>query len=96
MHTIRKEFTDKWGTSFAIGDDVVAGLYYQRWGSNDRSFVLFKESHVVYMLCNVVCVAKFLLPPRDHIVSGNDGVYEMSENTLSGINFVITAFEDDE
>jgi hypothetical protein len=48
------------------------------------------------MLCNVVCVAKFFKPPRDHIVSGNDGVYEMSEDTLSGINFVITTFEDDE
>ncbi len=44
----------------------------------------------------MVCVAKFIMPHRDHIVSGNDGVYEMSENTLSGINFVITAFEDDE
>jgi hypothetical protein len=48
------------------------------------------------MLCNVVCVAKFLLPPRDHIVSGNDGVYEMSENTSNFINFVITTLEDDE
>jgi hypothetical protein len=28
MHTIRNKFIDKWGTSFAIGDDVVAWLYY--------------------------------------------------------------------
>jgi hypothetical protein len=96
MHTIRKEFTDKWGTSFAIGDGVVARLYYQRWSSSDRSSVLLKNSHVVYMLCNVVCVAKFLMPPRNHIVTGNDGVYEMSEDTLSGINFVIATLEDDE
>ncbi len=97
MQTIRKEFINKWGTSFATCDDAFTRLYqYQRWGSNDRSFVLLKDFHVVYMLCNVVCVAKFLMPPRDHIVSGNDGVYEMSEDTLSGINFVITTFEDDE
>jgi len=48
------------------------------------------------MLCNVVCVAKFLMPHKYHIVSGNDGVYERSEDTLSGINFVIAIFEDDE
>ncbi len=34
----KKEFIDKWSTSFAIGDDVVVGLYHQRWGSSDRSF----------------------------------------------------------
>jgi hypothetical protein len=96
MHTIRKEFTDKWGTSFAIGDDVVARLYYQRCSSSDRSFVLLKDFHVVYMLCNVVCVAKFLMSPRNHIVTSNDGVYEMSEDTLSGINSIITTLEDDE
>jgi hypothetical protein len=96
MHIIRKEFTYKWGTSFAIGDDDVARLYYQRWGSNDRSFVLLKDFHVIYVLCNLVCVAKFLMPPRDHIVSGNDGVYRMDEDTSSVINFVIATFEDDE
>jgi len=36
------------------------------------------------------------MPPRDHVVSGNDGVYEMSEDTLSGINFFIATLEDDE
>ncbi len=81
----RKEFIDKWGTSFVIGDDVVVRLYYQGWGSNDRSFALLKYNHVVYMLCNVVYVAKFIMPPIDHIVSGNDGVCGMSEDTLSGI-----------
>ncbi len=44
----------------------------------------------------MVCVAKILMPPRDHIISGNDGVYEMSENTLSGIKYVIATLEDDE
>jgi hypothetical protein len=48
------------------------------------------------MLCNVVCAAKFLMPPKDHIVNGNDGVYEMSEDTLSGINSIIATLEDDE
>jgi hypothetical protein len=48
------------------------------------------------MLCNVVCVANFLMPPKDHIVNGNDGIYEISENTLSGIKSVIARLEDDE
>ncbi len=90
MHTIRKEFIDKWGTSFAIGDDFVAGMYCQRWGSSDKSFVLLKDFHVVYMLCNVVWVAKFLMPPKDHIVSGNDGVYEMNEESSQEDSIIAT------
>jgi hypothetical protein len=32
FHQVRRTFTNKWGTSFIVGDVVVAGLYYQRWG----------------------------------------------------------------
>jgi hypothetical protein len=50
--------------------------------------VLFwlKISCGIYMLCNVVCVAKFLMPPRDRIISGKDGVYEMNEDPFLLVN----------
>ncbi len=96
MHTMKKSFIDKWGTFFATSDDVVAGLYYQRWGIGERNYVLLKDYHVVYMLFNMVFVVKFLMPPKEHRVGGNDGVYEMSKDTLNGIQFVIVVFDDDE
>jgi hypothetical protein len=72
----KKNFTDKWGTSFVVGDAVVASLYYQRWGHSESSYVLSKDSHVVYMHVCLVRVLKFLMPPKDHKVSENDDVYE--------------------
>ncbi len=96
MHIMKKSFIDKWGTYFVASDDVVAGLYYQRWGIGERNYVLLKDSHVVYMLSNMVCVVKFLMPPKEHRVSGNDVVYEMNKDTLNGIQFVIVVLDDDE
>jgi len=52
MHTIRKEFANKWGTSFTIGNDVVAGLYYQRWGSSVE--VLFCLKIIMWYTCYVL------------------------------------------
>jgi hypothetical protein len=44
----------------------------------------------------MVCVAKFILPLKDHKVNGNDIIYEMNEDTLSGINFIIATLQDNE
>ncbi len=49
LHTIKKPFKCKWGIKFEEGDEVVAGKYYQKWGDSDSSYVLLKDSHVVYM-----------------------------------------------
>jgi len=49
LHTIKKPFKCKWGIKFEEGDEVVAGKYYQKWGDFDSSYVLLKDSHVVYM-----------------------------------------------
>ncbi len=68
MHTMKKSFIGKWGTFFVTIDDGVVGLYYQRWGIGERNYVLLKDPHVVYMLFNMVCVVKFLMPPKEHRV----------------------------
>jgi len=36
------------------------------------------------------------MPHEYHIITCNDNVYEMNENTLSGINSVIATLGDDE
>jgi hypothetical protein len=35
------------------------------------------------------------MPPKDHRVSGNDGVYDLTMNILSRIKSIITFLEDD-
>ncbi len=37
----------------------------------------------------MVCVVKFLMPPKEHRVIDNDVVYEIREDTSSGIQFVV-------
>lgn len=65
---------DKWGTSFVARDVVVVSLYYQRWGCSESFNMLLKALHVVYIHAQHVRTVKFLMPPKDHRVSGNDGV----------------------
>jgi hypothetical protein len=35
------------------------------------------------------------MPPKEHKVIDNDGVYEISDDTLSGIQFVVVCNEDE-
>jgi hypothetical protein len=41
---VTKAFTNGWGISFEEGDDVIGGIYYQKWGHIDTSYVLLKDS----------------------------------------------------
>ncbi len=82
---------DKWGTSFVARDVVVASLYYE----SESIYVLLKASHVVYIHAQHLWAVKFLMPPKDHRVSGNDGVYDLTMNILSRIKSIITFLEDD-
>jgi hypothetical protein len=56
LHKVWKAFTDHWGTYFDEGDDVVARLYYQKWGSSDSSYVLLKDSQIMYVYLHLVKV----------------------------------------
>jgi hypothetical protein len=64
------------------GDDFVGGLYYQKWENSDNSYVFLKDSHKVYVYSHLVRVVKFMIPPRNHKVIGNDAIYELLEETL--------------
>ncbi len=96
LHKVKESFIDNWRTSFDVDDDVVAGFYYQKWGNSDSSYVLSKYSHVVYAYSHLVRAVKFLMPPRNHRINGNDVVYELPEDILQGINEVIASLEVDD
>jgi hypothetical protein len=55
-------FTENLGST----NDVVRGLYYQKWGNNDNSYVFLKNSNKVYVYSHLIRVVKLLMPPRNH------------------------------
>jgi hypothetical protein len=88
LHHAQKAFTYKWGTSFEVGD-YVASLYYHKWGTNEHSYVLLKDSHLAYFHSQLVRIVKFLMSPKDYKASGNSSVYELSDDTLTSTQLVI-------
>jgi len=82
LHKVKAPFINNWGNIYEEGDDVVEGLYYQKWGNNDNSYVFLKDSHKVYVYSHLVKVVKFLMPPKNHKVIGNHAIYELPEETL--------------
>jgi hypothetical protein len=43
IHKVKKAFTNQWGMIFYKGrDDVVIGLYYQKWGNNEYFYHYYK------------------------------------------------------
>jgi hypothetical protein len=85
-YTRQNTFTYQWGTSFDANDDVVGNIYYQRWGNNDTFYVLLKDSHRAYLYSHLVKAVRFLMPPKNHGVSGNDLIYELLGKILQNIN----------
>jgi hypothetical protein len=96
LHQIKKAFKDKWGTSFEVGDEMIVGLYYQKWGTSYYIYVLLKGFHLVFMLSYLMHDLKFLMPLKNYRVNGNDQVYELNEDTMSGIRFVLASLNDDQ
>ncbi len=58
---VKAPFIDNQGSSYEEGDDVVKGLYYQKQGSSDNSYVLLKDSYKVYVYSHLVKVMKFTM-----------------------------------
>jgi hypothetical protein len=91
LHKVKASFIDNWGSSYEVSDDVVGGLYYHKWGNNDKTYVLLTNSHKIYVYLHLVRVVKFLMPPRNHRVIGNDVICKLPEEILQSINDVITS-----
>jgi hypothetical protein len=97
LHSVKVAFQCKWGEEFEVGDEALAGIYYQRWGNADSSYVLLKNSHTVFVHARYVRAVKFAMLPKDYRVQGNDLVYELPAHASAGIKERIAAldFEDD-
>jgi hypothetical protein len=85
LHTVKVTFIYKWGEEFDVEDEVLAGTFYQKWGNSESSYVLLKNSHSVFVHAMYVRDVKFAMLPKDYRVQGNDLVYELPTDALSGI-----------
>lgn len=89
LHTVKEAFICKWACKFEVGNEATGGYYYQKWGTVEGSFVLLQKLHMVYMHAHLVRAVKFLMPPKDHRVTGNDTVYTLLSHAQSGIMSVL-------
>jgi hypothetical protein len=72
LHKVRTPFINKWGiSSYEEGANVIGGLYYQKWGNNDNTYALFKDSQKVYVYFHLTRAVEFLMPSRNHRMIGN-------------------------
>lgn len=72
---------------------MVTSLYYKKWGTNEHTYVLLKDSHLVFMHSYFVCGMRLLLPPKIYqVVNGND--YELMYTSFA-INFFLASLDND-
>jgi hypothetical protein len=48
MFTCTEAFRCKWGESFEVGDQVIQGRYYQKYGTAAGTYVYLRKSHVAH------------------------------------------------
>lgn len=75
---VQESFTCVWGNSFEVGDHVVEGIYYQRWGlSTTNSYVYLSASNPAYIHSHLVKAFDFPMVPSDYRVQGRDPTYKI-------------------
>jgi hypothetical protein len=45
MYTYTKAFRCKWGESLEVGDEIIEGRYYQKYGISSDTYVYLRKSH---------------------------------------------------
>jgi hypothetical protein len=85
LHTLIHPLMCKWGIEYYEGNEIVVGKYYKKWGNSYSSYVLLKDSSVVYLYSHLMKVVKFLMPPKDYYVFGNDALFELPNDATVGI-----------
>ncbi len=56
---------------------------------------MLKDYSVVYLYSHLVKAMKFLMPPKDYCVFGNDALLELPNDADVGIRSIITTLNDE-
>jgi hypothetical protein len=85
LHTFIHPLMYNWGIEYYEGDEIVVGKYYQKWGKSNSTYVLLKDSNVVYLYSHLMKVVNLLMPPKYYCVFGNDALFELPNDAIIGI-----------
>ncbi len=88
-HLVQVAFTCAWGCSFEVGDYVVVGTYYQKWGHGENGYVYLANSQVAYVGANLILACKFFMLLAHHRVKGNEPFYQLSKETFEVIQSIL-------
>ncbi len=94
LHKLNGPLNYKWGMNYNERDEVVARKYYKKWANSNSTYVVLKDSHVVYLYSHLISVMKFLMPPKNHCVFGNESLYELPSDAIIGIRSIIATLDD--
>ena len=62
---LTEDLTCAWGGHFKVGDYVISGTYYQKWGRSDlHNYVYLANSQVAHIDANIVLACKFGMLPK--------------------------------
>ena len=88
---VREKFTCVWGGQFEVGEYVIAGTYYQKWGKSQNSYVYLRDSRVAYLNATLVIACRFQMVPAAHRVKGDEPVYQLQSETIDVIRTSLEA-----
>jgi len=102
LHTVNKAFKCRWDIKFdevswhlmhAYGHDKRGWHDYRKLlpkvGDSNLLYVLFKDSHFVYMYAHLVKAIKFLMPPKSHWIYQNDAVFELPPKAVASSSHTV-------
>jgi hypothetical protein len=81
----KKAFTCVWDKTFEVGDSVIEGTYYQKYGTSHDTYVFLQKSQKAYVAVENVQAVKFPMLLADHRVLGNDPVYKLQAEVEEAI-----------
>jgi hypothetical protein len=91
MYTVQEvNLRDAWsGKVVDRGDEFVEGLYYQRKGLKENSYVLLREHGVGFFYSHLILRSKFNMKEAHLKQKGGTTVYQLSNQTLQRIQCVL-------
>lgn len=86
-HVLNETLECSWGGHFQVGDSILSGTYYQKWGCKDlQNYVYLHSSQVAHVDASTVPACKFQMTAKEHRVKGGHHVYTLLEETLNVVN----------
>jgi hypothetical protein len=75
IYVVKEDYIHAWSTNFRVGDVVVVGTYYQKWGRSEISYVFLHNFPTMSLRVSHVRSIKFPMLPSILRVFSNDVVH---------------------